>query len=58
LRYKEVVLYTDFNGAGLGVSMGRSTLLNAIFFFIFENTQKRISAFTFTDGYYEEEDID
>jgi len=38
--------------------MGRSTLLNAIFFFIFENTQKRISAFTFTDGYYEEEDID
>jgi len=38
--------------------MGRSMLLNAIFFWIFENTQKKISAFTLSEGYHEEEDDD
>ena len=43
---------------GLGVSMGRSMVLNAIFFYLFEKTQKKISAFTFSEGYYEDEDDD
>lgn len=44
--------------AGLGVSMARSMILNAIFFYLFENTKDTISAFTFSDGYYGDDDDD